>query len=137
MAGNYDRYVKSKKKKEKKKYKNGMPHGVSIKSKMTTKKTKKYKKIKKEREKHKEKTPYEKRMEARKPGRGKRGDFILFGVKDRGVDIKGMAESEKTRRQLKRFDPSLKGTDRGGYTKQFKRKGRKKALELYRSKYGR
>ncbi len=133
MAGNYDRYVKSKKKKKKKKYKNDMPHGVSITSKKITKKAKKYKKIKKE----KEKTPYEKRMEARKPGRGKRGDFILFGVKDRGVDIKGMAESEKTKRQLKRFDPSLKGTDRGGYTKQFKRKGRKKALELYRSKYGR
>lgn len=71
-----------------------------------------YKKRKKK--KNKEKTAYEKRMDARKKGE---------------TNTKKMAKREKTLRALKRFDPSLKGTDRGGYPKQYTEKGRKKASE--------
>jgi hypothetical protein len=64
-------------------------------------------------------TGYEKRMKARKEGK---------------TDTKEMYEDEKTGRALKRFDPSLEGTDRGGYPKQFYQQGRKKSLESPRYK---
>ena len=66
--------------------------------------------------KKKEKTPYEKRMEERKKG---------------NLNTKEMAKSEKVDRSLNRFDPLLKGTDRGGYTKQFRQKGRKEVRDWW------
>ena len=74
---------------------------------------KKYKEMLK-RKKLKRKTAYEKRMDARKKGE---------------TNKKKMAKREKTLRELKRFDPSLKGTDRGGYPKQYGQRGRKKSRE--------